>query len=255
MRRFYIDPGQISQNEPRLTGSDAHHLFNVLRLKAGDRIVVFDGSGNSYQARIKTANRQIVKLAIERHLAESSERLLDFTLAQGFLKDKKMDLLVRQLTELGITRLVPFFARRSVPNPEPKRLIGRYHRWEKITLEAIKQCGRSRPMYLAPAASFDQILKMARSHDLKLIFWEDVAGSPPLPAADGPKPGKLFVIIGPEGGFDPLEIEQAQAEGFQTISMGPRILRAETAALAAAALVQFHFGDMGQKLLDNPEGV
>jgi 16S rRNA (uracil1498-N3)-methyltransferase len=255
MRRFYITPDQISKDEPRLTGSDAHHLCIVLRLKAGDRIVAFDGSGNSYQARIKTANRKIVKLAIEHRLTEPNQPSLDLTLAQGFLKDKKMDLLVRQLTELGVTRLVPYFARRSVPTPDPKRLHARYHRWEKITLEAMKQCGRSRPMGLTPAASFDQTLEMARSHDLKLIFWENVAGLPPLPAIDGPKPGKLFVMIGPEGGFDPAEIEKARAEGFQTISMGPRVLRAETAALAATTLVQFHFGDMGQKLLDNPQAV
>jgi 16S rRNA (uracil1498-N3)-methyltransferase len=255
MRRFYIAPDQISKDEPRLTGSDAHHLCNVLRLKAGDRIVIFDGSGSSYQARIKTADRKTVKLSIERPLPAPSEPSLNFTLAQGFLKDKKMDLLVRQLTELGVTRLAPYFAQRSVPTPDPERLRARYHRWEKITLEAMKQSGRSKPMALTPAVSFDQTLEKARSYDLKLIFWENITASPPLPATDARKPGKLFVMIGPEGGFDPTEIEKATAEGFQTISMGPRILRAETAALAAAALVQFHFGDMSQKLLDNPKAV
>ncbi len=255
MRRFFIATDQLSKDESLLTGSDAHHLCAVLRLKAGDRIVVFDGSGRHYQALIQSADRKKVKLAIEHRLPEQSESSLDLTLAQGFLKDKKMDLLVRQLTELGVTRLMPYFARRSVPTPDPDRLRARYQRWEKITHEAMKQCGRSRPMDLAPAASFDQALEQARSHDLRLILWENVAGLPPLPAAEGRKPNKLFVMIGPEGGFDPTEIEKARAEGFHTISMGPRILRAETAALAASTLVQFRFGDMGQKLLDNPEGV
>lgn len=245
MHRFFIVADQISKNEPRLTGSDAHHLSAVLRLKAGDRIIVFDDSGKHYQALIKTADRKIVKLAIEHCLPEQSESSLHLTLAQGFLKDKKMDLLVRQLTELGVTRLIPYFAGRSVPSPDPERLRTRYQRWEKITHEAMKQCGRNRPMDLTPATSFGQALEMARSHDLRLIFWENVAGLPPLPTTDGQKPNKLFVMIGPEGGFDPAEIEKARAEGFKTISMGPRILRAETAALAASTLVQFRFGDMG----------
>lgn len=245
MRRFYISADQMSKDEPQLTGSDAHHLCTVLRLKAGDRIVVFDGSGNDYQALIKTADRKKVKLVIEHCLPEQSESSLELTLAQGFLKDKKMDLLVRQLTELGVTRLVPYFAHRSIPSPDPKRLRARYQRWEKITHEAMKQCGRNKPMDLTPATSFDQTLEMARSHDLRLIFWENVAGSPPLPATDRQKPNKLFVMIGPEGGFDPAEIEKARAGGFKALSMGPRILRAETAALAASTLVQFHFGDMG----------
>lgn len=255
MRRFYIATDQISKDEPQLTGSDAHHVCTVLRLKAGDRIVVFDGSGNQYQALIKTADRKKVKLVIEHSLPEQSESSLELTLAQGFLKDKKMDLLVRQLTELGVTRLIPYFAHRSVPSPDPERLNLRYQRWEKIAHEAMKQCGRSRLMALTPATSFDHALEMARSHDLRLIFWENVTGLPSLPAIDGLKPSKLFIMIGPEGGFDSAEIEKARAEGFKTIAMGPRILRAETAALAATTLVQFHFGDMGQKLLDNPKGV
>jgi 16S rRNA (uracil1498-N3)-methyltransferase len=255
MRRFYIAKDQISMDDPQLTGSDAHHVCTVLRLRAGDQIVVFDGSGNQYQALIKTADRKKVKLVIEHALPEQSESPQELTLAQGFLKDKKMDLLVRQLTELGVTRLIPYFARRSVPSPDPKRLRIRYQRWEKIAHEAMKQCGRSRLMALTPATSFEHALEMARPHDLRLLFWENITGSPSLPPINGQKPTKLFIMIGPEGGFDPAEVEKARAEGFITISMGPRILRAETAALAATALVQFHFGDMGQKLLDNPEGV
>jgi 16S rRNA (uracil1498-N3)-methyltransferase len=255
MRRFYIATDQLSKDEPMLTGSDAHHLCTVLRLKAGDRIVVFDCSGNHYQALIKTADHKKVKLFIEHSLPEQSESSLDLTLAQGFLKDKKMDLLVRHLTELGVTRLIPYFAHRSIPSPDPKRLKARYQRWEKIAHEAMKQCGRSRPIELTQATSFDETLAMARGHDLRLIFWEQVSGSPPLRMGDYQKPASLFVMIGPEGGFEPAEIEKARAEGFLTISMGPRILRAETAALAATTLVQFHFGDMGQKLLDNPKGV
>ena len=119
----------------------------------------------------------------------------------------------------------------------------------------MKQCGRSKPMSLTPASSFDETLAMARHHDLRLIFWEQVSGPPPLRMGDYQKPASLFVMIGPEGWFEPEEIEKAKAEGFRAISMGPRILRAETAALAASTLVQFQFGDMGYKLLDKPGAV
>jgi 16S rRNA (uracil1498-N3)-methyltransferase len=255
MRRFFIPADQMAGPEPALTGSDAHHLSTVLRLSAGDRIIVFDGIGHQYQARITSVARTRVRLALEGAIPETSESALDLTLALGILKEKKMDGLVRQLTELGATRLVPFRANRSVPIPKPERLEARYRRWEKLSHEAMKQCGRSRPLHIAPVTSFEAALETARSSDLKLICWEQHAGLPPLDDTPELRPETLFLMIGPEGGFEPAEIETARTAGFHAISLGPRILRAETAALTACALVQFRFGDMGQKLVVNPEGV
>ena len=255
MRRFFIPADQISSKESVLTGPDAHHLYTVLRLKAGERVIVFDGTGNQYQARILVADRNRVKVAIEKSIPEPSESGLELTLAQGYLKDKKMDFLVRHLTELGVTRLVPFFAQRSVPTPDTNRLQARYKRWQKISLESMKQCGRSRPMAIAPAVAFNAVLEMARPHDLRLVFWEQVEKLPSLEKTSGPKPAKPFIMVGPEGGFDADEIALAIDSGFKAVSMGPRILRAETAALAACTLVQYRFGDMGENLLDKPGGV
>lgn len=255
MRRFFIPADQMAGPEPALTGSDARHLSTVLRLSAGDRIIVLDGIGHQYQARITSVERTRVRLTLEREIPETSESALNLTLALGILKEKKMDGLVRQLTELGVTRLVPFQASRSVPIPKPERLEARYRRWEKLSHEAMKQCGRSRPLHVAPVASFEAALETARSSDLKLICWEQHNSLPSLDATPEPRPATLFLMIGPEGGFEPAEIEKAKTAGFHAISLGPRILRAETAALTACALVQFRFGDMGQKLLDNPEAV
>lgn len=255
MRRFFIPADQMAGCEPVLTGSDAHHLSTVLRLSTGDRIIVFDGIGHQYQARITAVERTQVRLSLEGAIPETSESSLDLTLAQGILKEKKMDGLVRQLTELGVTRLVPFRASRSVPIPKPDRLEARYRRWEKLSHEAMKQCGRSRPLHVAPIASFEAALETARSSDLKLLCWEQHAKLPLLDDVSEPRPKTLFLMTGPEGGFEPAEIEKARTAGFQAISLGPRILRAETATLTACALVQFRFGDMGQKLLDNPEAV
>lgn len=255
MRRFFIPPEQIGQNEPSIYGPDAHHLRVVLRLGPGDMIIVFDGSGNEYQARVVSTDRERVKVNLVAPLVNQTESYLDLVLAQGYLKDKKMDLLVRQLTELGVTQWIPFISHRSIPVPDKKRLESRYRRWKKISHEALKQCGRSRAMDIFPMVSFDAMLKQADSCDLKLVFWEkERRGLSSIQKRQG-KPKRIFMVLGPEGGFEPSEIASAQKDGFQAVGLGPRILRAETASLAACALVQFVFGDMGQNFLDNPEAV
>jgi len=255
MRRFFIPPEQIGQNEPILSGADAHHLRVVLRLHPGDMIVVFDGSGREYKARVASMDREQLKVALVAPIRKQIESSLDLVLAQGYLKDKKMDLLVRQLTELGVTRWIPFMAGRSIPVPDRKRLANRYRRWLKISHEALKQCGRSRVMDIAPMVSFDAMLQHAESYDLKLVFWEKATRCLTSIQLRQPEPASIFVMIGPEGGFDPAEITCAREKGFRTVGLGPRILRAETASLTACALVQFVFGDMGQNFLDNPEAV
>lgn len=255
MRRFFISPEQQDQSRPFIDGADAHHLRTVLRLQAGDMIDVFDGRGNVYRAQVVSLDRDRVYVELKTLLPKERESALEMIVAQGYLKDKKMDGLVRQLTELGVTRWIPFLARRSVPVPDERRLLSRYERWQKISLEAVKQCGRRSPMAIGPLATFESALEQAQSCDLKLIFWEKetVSGSrEPVPA---PKNAKVFVMIGPEGGFDQDEVDHARKAGFLTVGMGPRILRAETATLAAAVLMQFVYGDMTQNFLDNPQAV
>ncbi len=250
MRRFFISPEQIEKEHPILEGRDAKHIRTVLRLAAGEEIIVFDGQGREYVARIAAIDRRQVDLDLIRPLAVQSESLLPIAFAQGYLKDKKMDLLVRQLTEIGITRLVPFMARRSVPSPDAQRQSARQQRWHTISQEAVKQCRRARPMTIDPVLSFEQALAAAEPFDLKLFFWE--SGGTPLVSGDRPKPGSVFLMVGPEGGFSEEEQRAACRRGFIVAQLGPRILKAETAAVAAAVLVQFLFGDLNQNMLDNP---
>jgi len=245
MRRFKINAGTIEDSAYVISGPDAQHMINVLRLKAGDQVVLFDGTGWEYAATIRAISRGEVQLAVlnsQPGLAESPARI---TVAQGFLKDKKMDTLIRQLTELGISRWVPFCGVRSVARPDAARLAKRTSRWRKIATEALKQCRRSQPPTIEPAVDFNTMLELAASAAVKLICWE-AAAAPLRDAIPGAMPkGEVFIILGPEGGFAENEIEQACRSGFQTVSLGPRILRAETATLAAGALVQFLFGDLG----------
>lgn len=251
MRHFFLPPEQAGQTEPVLGEEDARHIHTVLRLGPGALITVFDGAGAQYEARIVAVDRRQVRISLLRRIAAAVEPPLQITLAQGYLKDKKMDQLIRPLTELGVTRLIPFMAARSVPNPDRRRSLARQHRWQRITREAVKQCRRSRTMDIDPATSFDAALTLSQPYDLRLFFWETPAGIGLNAVAGRFQPTGVFVMVGPEGGFEPAEQQAAEQAGFLTMSMGPRILRAETAALAACTLVQFVFGDIGQNVLDN----
>lgn len=255
MRRFYLPPEQMGKEEAFITGSDAHHLRDVLRLRAGDQMVVFDGSGLEYRAQVVSISSQKVGIEILGQLERGAESVLDLTIAQGYLKDKKMDGLVRQLTELGVGRWIPFLSRRSVPEPDQQRLHHRYQRWRKISLEALKQCGRNRAMVMGPVVSFADALHQGAFYDAKIIFWEASRQNKTLHQVVPTRPSSIFIMIGPEGGFEKDEISKAEKEGFVSMGLGPRILKAETAALAAAVLAQFVFGDMGQNVLDNTRGV
>lgn len=251
MRHFFIPKDQWGHNEPSLSPSDAHHLRSVLRLGIGDRIIVKDGAGAAHQARIVAMDRQQVRIALEQPLADTTESHLQITLAQGYLKDKKMDQLIRTLTELGVNEWVPVMARRSVPTPDPKKVLARQQRWQKITQEATKQCRRNRPMVIHAPVGFQDALALAEPYDLKLFFWES-RGTGIAQAISNLVPAQsAFVFVGPEGGFESAEQRAAEKCGFVTLQMGPRILRAETAAVAACTLVQYIFGDMGQNVLDN----
>jgi 16S rRNA (uracil1498-N3)-methyltransferase len=238
-------PEKVQHPQPEISGSEAVHICRVLRLSEGDAVELFDGVGNGYRAQIVSASPKRVLFRIEAAYPLLSESSVHITLAQGILKDRKLDNLIRQLTELGIDRWMPFYAARSIPAPVNKGMRRRLDRWEKIALEAVKQCRRGRVPHITPADDFNAMLAASAESDLKIIFWEGAPQAFNIPRTVTPKPKKITVVVGPEGGFDPAEIQQAHEHGFLTAGLGPRILRAETATLAACALVQYHFGDMG----------
>lgn len=248
MRRFYIDQKKIAENEVILTEQDARHLKDALRLKPGDRVCIFDGTGHEYLAEIGETLKDEVRLNLLHHLAYESESPVHITLAQAFLKDKKMDTLVRQVSELGIARWLPFLAARSVARPEKDRLKSRKERWIKIVHEALKQCGRSRLPEISDTVSFKEAISQASDCDVKILFWEK--SDTPLSdlvrdlKEDGAPCRSVCLCLGPEGGFEDHEVAEAVKLGFKTLSLGPRILKADTASLAACALVQYLFGDM-----------
>ena len=245
MYRFFIPLNQLNRSIPFITGSDANHLNQVLRLKPGEIIELFDGNGYNYQAKIIDQSSQRVSLEILDQYQSNTDSPLRLIVAQAILKNRKMDVLVRQLTELGAVQWIPFTAARSVVIPKIKRFENRIKRWKIISREALKQCKRGRLIDIGPFLSFQELLKQAENCDLSIIFYENSTASiisdlfqPKI------KPKQLMIIMGPEGGFTSSEIKQAQDIGVSCATLGPRILRAETATIAACALVQYIFGDM-----------
>ncbi len=248
MRRFFIQAGSEIESVLAITGQDAKHIQSVLRLKPRDEIMLVDGSGNEYIARIDSFEANQVLVSILGKMTSQTESPLDITVAIGFLKEKKMDGLVRQLTELGMTRFLPYFAERSIPKPSPHRIEERIKRWERIAQESIKQCRRSNVPKIHFPVSFEQVLRMAENDDVKIVFWEKGVSLLSLSHNQSAQQDmrRAIVLLGPEGGLSESEVEQAKAAGFKVYSLGPRILRSETATITACTLVQFLLGDMGE---------
>ncbi len=248
MRRFFIEKSEIPEQAPAIRGQDARHIKKVLRLKPGELIGLFDGTGEEYEAKITGFSDGKVTLELVRSFPSTSESPVTLLVAQALLKDRKMDTLVRQLTELGITGWLPFFAHRSVPRPDTKRLAARHNRWRNIAREALKQCGRSRLPVIEDALSFEEVLDRSQGFDLKIIFWEEETQPFEKALQQIKKKAKsIFLMLGPEGGFTSEEVKTAKAAGFISVSLGPRILKSETASVAACAIIQHLFGDLGGK--------
>jgi len=246
MRRFFIKPSDIRDNTAEITGQDARHLTTVLRITCDDTVELFDGEGHDFKARVETATARRVTLTITETSVSRRESPAHITIAQGMLKDKKMDMLIRHLTELGIVEWIPFFGARSVPKPDEKRVQQRMKRWEKIAKEALKQCGRSLAPGIKQPVSFQQLLEASDNYDEKIAFFEKATVPLTHLQEKNREPGRKFIVlIGPEGGFSDREAAAAEDHGFGTFTLGPRILRAETASITACALVQHFFGDLG----------
>jgi len=247
MRRFFIENHLHAEAETTVTGNEAHHIKTVLRLRVGDSIELIDGSGYAYASEIKTIAEDRVQVYVHEKYPTGAESNLRLTLAIGFLKEKKMDFLVRHLTELGITRLLPVLTARSIANPPAKKISARISRWQTIAKEAVKQSRRGRIPEISAPAVFNDALQFGEYSDKKLLFWENAESALTNKESLWPGIEDVFLMIGPEGGFTGEEALKAGEHGFTPISMGPRILRAETAAIAACTLIQCLLGDICKK--------
>jgi 16S rRNA (uracil1498-N3)-methyltransferase len=235
-RRFLVTERFSSGSQIEITGSEAHHLLHVLRLGVGDEIVVFDGKGAESLAVITARGKKSATAKILSALP-SRESPIEITLAVAIPRGDKMSGIVRMLTELGVHRIVPFTSSRSA-SKNSDAVRERVARWDRIALESCKQSGRCFIPTVKPPLSLDELLDLDHPAN-RLLLCPEGEGLP-----DFPGKGSILALIGPEGGWSTSEVEKATARGFRRIGLGPRTLRVETAAAAAATLLQWRYGDM-----------
>ncbi|MGQ9455440.1 MAG: RsmE family RNA methyltransferase [Armatimonadota bacterium] len=243
-RRFFIEPDKIRGDIVNITGDLVTQIRRVLRLKKGDWVQLLDGCGTEYEAQIvDCANGALQARITDRRKCET-EPACKLTMAVALPKADKLDMIVQKCTELGMSRLVVFVAERSVPRIEGSRVAGKLNRWRRIAIEAAEQSGRGLVPQIEGIIKYNELLNTIPQYDLPLFAWE---GGDALPLRDVLRnyecPGSAIVIIGPEGGFAPWEAESLRDGGAVPVSLGKRILRCETAAIAACAILMSEYGD------------
>ena len=245
MARFYVPQPKIEKGMLRVEGEEARHIRKVLRLKAGDEVVVFNGMGTEYEGTIIEEGSSSVVIKVQNILSSKSESPLEIILAQSLLKNEKMDYLIQKATELGVNQIIPFHSSRTIPLLEESRRLKRYHRWERIAIEASKQCGRGVVPKIDPIQDFLGMVQTAPQDSLRLILWEKRGARLKETLMGSREKTKIFFVVGPEGGISQEDIEHAKREGFIPVHLGRRILRSETSSLCLLSILQYEYGDIG----------
>lgn len=246
MARFFVSPESIKDGRAVIEGPDVRHITRVLRLGPGDRVILLDGRGSAYDGVIESTGPGVVVCSVCGCEPAHGESPLRLTLVQGLPKAQKMDLIVQKGTELGISTLIPVYCRRSVVQLTPLKAGERQRRWQRIAVEAAKQCRRAIVPVVWVPITWEEAVTLVPEGALGLLPWEEeeTVGLRDI-LSRREAPGEVYIFIGPEGGLTREEVEVARARGIITVGLGPRILRTETAGLAVAAVVQFHWGDFG----------
>ena len=247
--RFYCsaEPSSVllAGGQVDLPENAARHAARVLRLRSGDDLVLFDGTGGEYAARIATVDRDRVRVDVLEWRDAECEAPIRLTLVQALQSGEKMDMTVQKAVELGVERVVPVGSRRSVVRLEGERALKRLDHWRAVAASACEQCGRNRVPEVTALEGLDRWLgRPVAGAVLRLMLAPGSAQTlgnlaPPV------RGGQIELLIGAEGGLAPDEMEMAERAGYIGVRLGPRILRTETAGLAALAAIQCLWGDFG----------
>lgn len=221
----------------------AHHAREVLRLRAGAAVRVFDGAGSEFEGMLHEVSRRTVSVHLGHALPACAESRLCLVLAVSPLKGDRMEVVVQKATELGVTEIWPVVTARTDAAARPALRGSRGERWDRVAAGASEQCGRAVVPQIAPTTTLDALL--ARPFEGARVALLETPGHPLLGTAALAPAQPLLLLVGPAGGFEPKERAALQDAGFQAVSLGPRILRAETAAIAAVAIAQATWGDLG----------
>ena len=238
MRRFFAPPDSFAEGNVTLESDETRHLRDVLRLKAGEKVSVFNGEGQEFRCSISEIGKKNSELSIiEKIEPASPESPLQITVAATILNGEKYDLIVQKAVELGVTRLIPMNTVRC--DVKLKDALKRMDRWRRIAMEATKQTGRAKLMSIGAPTAFSDILKDAKDENVMLFSERDGKDFSTVTAEK-----KITALYGPKGGWDDSELELASNLGVTIVTLGGRILRAETASIALTAILQHRFGDL-----------
>lgn len=238
--RLYTPQVFIPGEELSVTGQTAHHVAHVLRIRNGAAVSVFDGKGCEHRATVKTIKRSEIILEIAEALTVLQEPSLDITLLQGIARNDRMDLILQKAVELGVNNIQPLWMQRSQTRLKGSRLEKRCKHWQGVIISACEQCGRAALPQLGATMTYSDWMLSRNDRGLRFLLQPDSEiGLGALQAPDD----RIHLLAGPEGGLNAEEQMLAQSAGFVGIRLGPRILRTETAALAAVAAMQTLWGD------------
>ena len=247
MARIYHPHELEAGNLCAVTGENRQYLLSVLRMRQGDRVLLFDGKGHEYEAVIRTQDKAglTVEVLTKENINVGSCKI---TLAQSLPKGWKMDFIVEKASELGATTIIPFLSSRSVPRLTPEQGRHKQARWQKVALEAARKSHAGGIPEVEEVLSFNKMLGRAAAETVKIIFWEEEKTThleQMLQEKSRGQQGDFFLVVGPEGGFAGEEIDLASSRGFTSVSLGCQILKVETAAFAILSIVQYERGILG----------
>lgn len=246
MHRFFVAPEQINGRQFSITGGDVHHIGRVLRLVPGDRIAIVTGEGRTFTGELTAVREDKVTGSLQEELLIRAEPSVRVTVYQGLPKGDKMDLIIQKCTEIGVTRIVPVATERAVVKIRPEKAGARVVRWQKIAAAAAQQSGRTIIPAVDDVFTFQAAVGEADRYDLSILPWETARENSLKQILRKAGPVRsLAVFIGPEGGFAREEAAAAAAGGFVPVTLGPRLLRTETAAIITAALALYELDDLG----------
>lgn len=239
MPKFFTKPDYICGNVLKITGEDVSHISKVLRMSAGEEIVVCDGEGNDYNAVITSISKtEVVAEIIGKYICDA-EPCVNVTLYQALPKQGKMEYIIQKTTELGINKIVPVYTKRCVVKPSDKT-----ERWQKVAESAAKQSGRGIIPEILPTVSFNEAVEQMKDFDLALMPYECEEDGKLKNVLKSCEYKNISIFIGPEGGFDLKEVEDAKNLGVKTVTLGKRILRTETAASAVLPIIMYENDEM-----------
>jgi len=241
MSRFYVNKDSVKGNNILVRGDEAHHILDVMRLKELDKVVTFDGTGKEYIGFIKEVKRKDLIIEIVETRTPLNKSSSKITLIQSIPKKDKMDYIVEKATELGVFNIVPVVTKRTIPDWDEAKCNANTERWRRIVQGASKQSGRTDIPEIGKIADFSDCVKGADLYDLAMIAVLSDETVPLKSVLKDFKGGRVAIAIGPEGDFTPEEVKRAREANFKPVSLGSRVLKSDTAGLAALSILNYEF--------------